>query len=496
MPLDPRTPVIVGVAQRTWRGGDAPDPIEMCAEVVGAAAADAGAGDALLRRAASFGVVDIASRRWSDPAALIAARLGLAPAETLRTELGGDGPLLLLSDIAARIAAGELDAGVICGAEALATLSRVARDGGEPDWTALDAGAAPTRVLGSDRPPANAPEIAANLIAPVVMYPLFEHALWARAGGTLDEHRARLGRLWAGFSRVAAGNPHAWSPAAREAAEIATPAPDNRLVTQMYTKLLNSNIQTDQAAAVILCSAGVAAELGVPRDRWVFPRATAHACDHWFVSERQDLHSSPAIRFAGEHVLAHAGAGIDDVAVLDLYSCFPSAVQIAAAELGIDPFADARPLTVTGGLTFAGGPGNNYVTHAVAAMAQRLREEPAELGLLNAVGWYLTKHGVAAFGCAPPDRGFATANVQPRVDATPRRAVAAGVTGPATGESASVVLDRDGRPAVAAITAFLEDGRRAVAKSDAAQTLADLLGTPFTARPVTLGADGTFALAG
>ena len=495
MALDPRTPVIVGVAQRTWRDGDAPDPIEMCAEVVSAAAADAGAGDRLLKRAGSLATVDIASRRWADPAALVAARLGLAPAETLRTELGGDGPLLLLSDIAARIAAGRLDAGVICGAEALATLSRAVRSGDEPPWTELDDGAAPSRVLGSARAPASDAELAANLIAPVVVYPLFEHALWARSGLSLEAHRAQLGDLWSGLSQVAARNPHAWSPLALAGSVIATPTPDNRLVTQPYPKLLNSNIQTDQAAALIVCSAELAGALGIPRDRWVFPLATAHASDHWLVSERANLHSSPAIRHAGARVLAAADVGIGDVAALDLYSCFPSAVQIAATELGIDAFADARPLTVTGGLTFAGGPGNNYVTHSVAAMVDRLRDAPADVGLLNAVGWYLTKHAVAAFSGQPGPRAFNAATVQTAVDAGPRREVALGVTGPATGESASLVYDRDGFPAVAAITALLADGRRALAKSDDPETLAALADAPLTARPVTPGAAGTFTLA-
>ena len=140
-----------------------------------------------------------------------------------------------------------------------------------------------------------------------------------------------------------------------------------------YTKLLNSNIQTDQAAALILCSVETARALGVPRDRWVFPHAAAHAYDHWHVSERADLRSSPAIRHAGAAALAHAGTAIDEIDRFDIYSCFPSAVQISCAELGLDAFGDERPLTVTGGLTFAGGPGNNYVTHSIAAMAERLR---------------------------------------------------------------------------------------------------------------------------
>ena len=43
--------------------------------------------------------------------------------------------------------------------------------------------------------------------------------------------------------------------------------------------------------------------------------------------------------------------------------------------------AEERDLTVTGGMTFAGGPWNNYVTHGVATMVGVLREDPGDLGL-------------------------------------------------------------------------------------------------------------------
>jgi acetyl-CoA C-acetyltransferase len=488
--LDPRHPVIVGVAQRSWREGDAPDPIEMCAEVVAAAARDSGAGAALLRRAGAIGVVDIASRRWNDPGALVAARIGLEPAETLRTNLGGDGPQVLVSHLATRIEQGDLDAAVICGAEALATLGRLMREGREPDWTPMDDGAAPTRLLGADRAPATQAEMDANLIAPVVVYPLFENALWGAEGTTLDEHRARLGELWAGYAQVAAGNPHAWSPHAPSAQEIATPGPANRLVTLPYTKLLNSNIQTDQAAALILCSDEAARELGIARDRWVFPQAAGHAYDHWFVSERETLTGSPAIRFAARAALAATGAGIDDIAHLDVYSCFPSAVQIACAELGLDPWADARPLTVTGGLTFAGGPGNNYVTHAIAALVERLREDPEALGLTTAVGWYLTKHAVGVYGAREPRGPFTAAHVQDEVDATPRREVARGVAGRAAAESVSVVYSREGEPAVGTVLALFDDGRRALAKTTDPPTLEAMTGAPMAGVEVHLDGEG------
>jgi acetyl-CoA C-acetyltransferase len=495
MSLDPRTPVIVGVAQQTWREGDAPDPIEMCAEVVSGAAHDAGGGPELLRGAQALGVVDIASRRWSDPAALVAARLGITPAQTLRTQLGGDGPQLLVSELATQIASGALEAGVVCGAEALSTLARAMKDGREPDWPALDEGAQPSATLGEDRFPASEQETAADLIAPVLMYPLFENALWAQAGGTLEEHRLRLGELWAGLSSVAARNEHAWSRTARSAEQIATPGEGNRVVSLPYTKLLNSHIQTDQAAALILCSAGRAEALGIARDRWVFPHAAGHAYDHWFVSERENLRSSPAIRLAAAAALEHAGLTIGAVDRLDIYSCFPSAVQIACAEIGIDAWMDERPLTVTGGLTFAGGPGNNYVTHSIAQMAERLRESEGATGLVTAVGWYMTKHAVAVYGSAPPARGFAALRPQEQVDALPARSVAAGYTGAATGEAATVLYDIFGAATLGAVTALLDDGRRALAKTTDAGTLAALAEGPAQGRALRFDGAGGFVLA-
>ena len=472
MSPDPRQPVIVGVAQNTWRGADAPSPIELCAEVVAAAARDAGPGAALLRRVDALAVVDIASRRWNDPGALVAGRLGITPRATIRSNLGGDSPQVLVTRLAERIARGELDVAVVCGAEALATVGRALREERELPWEPVDDDVAPSDVIGADRAPASDEEIAANLIAPIVMYPLFEAALWA------------------GFSRVAAANPYAWSPQERTAAEIATPSPDNRLVTLPYTKLLNSNIQTDQAAALILCSDAVARELGIARERWVHPHAAGHAYDHWFVSEREDLHSSPALRFAARAALEAAGAGIDDIAHLDVYSCFPSAVQIACGELGLDPFAETRPLTVTGGLTFAGGPGNNYVTHAIATLVERLREDPGSLGLATGVGWYLTKHAVGIYGTAAPERPFTGAGVQAQVDATPKRASGAGVAGAATGEAASLVFSREGEPTVGALTALLPDGRRAVAKTADPADLAALCEAPVMGREVVLDGAG------
>jgi len=135
----------------------------------------------------------------------------------------------------------------------------------------------------------------------------------------------------------------------------------------------------------------------------VFPLAGADAHDHYHFTERDRLDRSPAVRAASFAALDAAGIGLDDVARFDLYSCFPSAVQITMGSLGLVGPAggDARPLTVTGGLGFAGGPANNYPTHAIARMVEELRADPGSIGLVHAIGWYATKHSVGLYSTTP-----------------------------------------------------------------------------------------------
>ncbi len=490
MVIDPQTPVIVGVAQATYRDGSTLDPIEMIAAVIADAGID-GTGDGrLIAKADILAVVDIASLQIPDPAALAAQKLGITPRATVRSVMGGDGPHALMADVCGAIARGEAEVGVVAGAEALATLSRAMKSGEMPQWPLQESSVKPTRTVGSDRPNTSAAEQAASLIAPIMIYPLFESALWARSGRTLEEERLYLGRLWARFAAVGQGNPYAWTQRAYSAEEIAFASPVNRLVNHPYTKLLNSNIQVDQAAAIVVCSVSVARSLGISPQRWVFPHSYASGHDHWFVSERADLHSSPALAAAGREALAGAGVGIDEIAYLDLYSCFPSAVQIAAIELGIDLETDARPPTVTGGLTFAGGPGNNYVTHSLATMVKRLREDPGSLGLVTGVGWYLTKHAVGIYSTDPPKRPFSSTSVQAEVDLLPVRLVAEGYAGKAIAESSSTLYERDGSPSLGMITALLPDGRRALGSTRDLDSLAILTSGPVAGRPVVFSGSG------
>lgn len=233
-----------------------------------------------------------------------------------------------------------------------------------------------------------------------------------------------------------------------------------------------------------------AREAGVPEDRWVFPVAGADTHDHWFLSERHDLRSSPAIALAGTSALSLAGIDIDDVAHVDLYSCFPCAVQIAARELGLAVDDPGRSLTVTGGLGFAGGPGNNYVSHSIASMTERLRGDPGTFGLVTGLGWYSTKHAIGVWSTTPPAAGFRHETPQDAVDALPRRSPAPDFEGDATIETYTVVYDRDGDPELAVVSVLTSDGSRAWGNITGRDDMVGLTETEGCGRAVRLASGG------
>ncbi|MEY2566926.1 MAG: acetyl-CoA C-acetyltransferase [Actinomycetota bacterium] len=491
MPVDPRTPVVVGVGQTLRRlesAAGASEPADMVVEALRLAAEDSGAGSALLERADSVRVIEILSWRYPNPAALIAERVAASPREQAKSSTGGNSPQMVLNDAAAAIQRGDLDVVLITGAEAMNTrvLARKTKDW--LDWTTQPPETPAPLLLGTEQAGTNDVEMARALALPTQVYPIFENAVRAAAGEGIDEHQEKVAQLWSRFSAVAAANPYAWTPVARSAEEIRTVTPDNRMIGFPYPKYMNSNLQTDQAAAVVVCSVEAARSLGVPEDRWVFPHAGADAHDHWWVSERADLHSSPAIGAAGRALFELVGRGADDVAHVDLYSCFPSAVQIGAEELGLSL---DRPLTVTGGLCFAGGPGNNYVTHSIASMVETLRADPGALGLVTALGWYVTKHSLGLYSTEPPAGGFRSARPQDEVDALPRRDYTGEHDGPVSIESYTVMHERDGSPSLAIVACLLPDGRRAWGNSREPALLKSLTTDDLVGAAAHLQADGT-----
>lgn len=465
--IDGRTPVLVGVGQVVEREPSTDrleDPAALAARALQAAAEDAGV-PALLAQADTIHAVASASWSYRDLGAEVAGRLGISPARTVMSaRFGGDAGQALVNEAAQAIVDGRAAVVLVCGAEAGATLSHAQKAGVEPGWPDQAEDVAPDAVIGSERDPNTPAEVSAGLNLPVHAYALMEQALRGRSGATPDEHTARITSLWSQFSQVAAANPYAWSPEVRSAERLATADADNRMVSTPYPKLLCANLQVDLASGLVLTSASAAEAAGVPQDRWVFVHAGAAAHDEWFVSERGDLAASPAIRTIGRAALEHAGITIDDVGPVDLYSCFPAAVQIAAAELGLPVGDPDRPLTVTGGLTFAGGPGNNYGGHGIASIVPLLRAEPSAYGLTTSLGWYATKHALGVWSATPPARAFAS--LHPVLEPTPKRPSPASYDGPGVVESYTVDVRRDGSPRATILSVLTPEGARVLVRDE------------------------------
>lgn len=471
--LDPRLPVIVGVGQitiRPDRGQTSLEPADLMIEALRQAELDSG-GTGLLAAADAVRTVSQLSWRYRNVAALVAEAIGAHPGELATSVMGGNLAGVMIARAAAEIQAGEAEVIVLCGGEATRSVSMAKAAGAKPEWTVQAEDTPSPTTIGDERPLANEVEAARGVVMPVHIYPLFENALRARLGLTIDQHQQRLGSLWSAFAEVARNNPQAWIQSGFSPDEIATVSDDNRMISFPYTKRLCSNNQVDQGSGLIITSVAAAQAAGVPRNRWVFLHAGTEAVDHWNVSNRVDLCSSPALRLAGRDAFALAGITVDEIDHADLYSCFPAAVQIGAIELGLvdDPNANGNgwggvgarlPLTVTGGMSFAGGPWNDYTSHGVATMVDVLRHDPGSIGLCTANGGYTTEHAVLVLSTTPPRRGaYGYSEPQAEVDALPRVELDDAWIGPVTIESATVAHERSG-PTHALVAARTPNGNR------------------------------------
>ena len=346
MALDPRTPVIVGVGQQLQRIDDplaALAPVPFIAEAIRAAASDAGL--SAVPNVDSIRVVSFLSWRYRDPARFIADELGISTNETVATTMGGNSTQSLINATSVEIQNGDVDLVILCGGETSRTRKRARAANIDLPWPVVPEDVAPSRIMGEDLVMNHEYELSRRIVAPIQVYPMFETALRAAAGRDIDEHNAHLGRLWSGFSKVAAGNPYAWIRKEMTPEEIITTGPRNRMIGLPYTKVMNSNNDVDQSAAIIMCSVATAERLGIARDKWVFPIAGTDCHEHKYISERMTFSETPAVKLGGRLALELAETSIDEIDIVDLYSCFPSAVQLGAMSLGL---ALDRQLTRTG----------------------------------------------------------------------------------------------------------------------------------------------------
>ncbi len=458
-----RAPVFVGVAQYVGREADptaAPDPVTMLADVATRAAYDTGVGQPLFAHVDTYLQIPLAYWTPGNGAALVAERLGIGErARVQHTGGGGEIGVLAANHLAAEIMAGRTEVALMTGGQIWKTYERAKAAGVELNWPAGgDPTGADDRFGDTSKPMVSETEERHGLTRPIQAYPLFENALRAAQGMTLSEHAQRLGEMMTEFTAVAAANPYAWFPTERSAEELATPTPENRMIGFPYTKYLNAVLNTDQAGAYVMTSAAKAQELGIPEDRWVFWWGGHNAAEEaWFASTRPNFAECPSMKDSSVGALDQAGVGVDDIALFDFYSCFPVAVRMACAMLGINEL-DPRPFTVTGGLPYAGGPGSAYNMNSLAAMVERLREDDRSIGMVTGNGFFLTKHAAAVLSARPKHGGWDRLDGPPPSESmeTAPAIPDGSATGPGRIQAYTVMHDRDGQPSVGYICGQLD----------------------------------------
>jgi acetyl-CoA C-acetyltransferase len=481
MNLDPRTPVIVGVGQAAERVDDpdyrAMSPVELAAAAAQAAIDDCG-GTAV--PAAIDTIAGVRQFEISGPVASavlgrsnnyprsVAKRIGAEPARAILEIVGGQGPQHLISELAAEIAAGRSEVAMVFGSDATSTLRHFARADTKPDFSETVDGDLEDRGHGIEKLISRYTVIHGLTSAPI-QYALLENARRAGTGLGPEEYLRRMGELFAPFTKIAAGNPFAAAPVERSVDELITVTERNRMISEPYPRLMVARDQVNQGAAALLMSVEAARRLGVPEENWVYLHGRADLEEQPLL-QRPDLGHAPSAVMAVREALAMAGIGVDDVATFDLYSCFPVPVFNICDGMGIAP-DDPRGLTLTGGLPFFGGAGNNYSMHAVAETVSQMRSTPGQFGLIGANGGLLSKYSVGVYSTTPaewkPDR---SPQLQAQVAGWPTQSVTENADGTGTVETYTVRRD-DGRP-TGIVMGRLDDDSRFLSTTEDGELIA------------------------
>jgi len=473
--LPPQTPVLVGVAavQRKYASSDweqGVEALELMELALRNAAVDAGATE-LLARADEI-MVPQGIWKYSDPGSLLARAFGATEARTVLAELG----ILqqsLITRACQRIGSGDAEVVLVVGAEAKyrALCAKIA--GGRAEET-MQCDDSPDILMQPDAELWSEIESAAGLGMPVGYYSIIDSALRYKKGQSVASHRDEMAAMYARFSEVAALNPQAWSDEPVEASFIREYSRGNRMLAFPYTKLHNSQWNVDQGAGLIFCSVKVAKELGIERSKWVFPRASTEANFMSVVAARKDLGANHGFRVAGRVASELAGVNFQDLKLREIYSCFPAAVRVQLQEFGMDNDGE---LSVTGAMTFGGGPLNNFVFQATVKMAQLLRAQPSEVGLVTSVSGMLTKQACALWSSAPGSAPWAFSDVTGEVRQDSELCeLLADYSGPGVVAGYTVLFQGDD-PWRGVAVFDLPGNKRTVAYTECTKLMSQLMGT-------------------
>ncbi|MFK7863109.1 MAG: acetyl-CoA acetyltransferase [Pseudohongiellaceae bacterium] len=475
---EPNTPILVGVGQFTEKDV-APElamsPMDIAAQAAKSAVIDTGC-QQLVSQIDTISVTRIFPDsylnprvpnpfgRAENPPRAVARRLGANPERAIYGTIGGNTPQKTVNEFAERISRNEIELALLTGSEAINTAQSAIRGGIDLQWQESDEGSLDDRGMGEAMSTEH--ERAHGITAPTYAYPLFENAIRGQLGHSISEHMLSMGKLFEVFTHVAANNPFSFYGQRRSAQELAEVTAENRMISFPYPKWMNSRDSVNQGAAVIMTSVAKARALDIDPTKWVFLHGCGEANDKIMVTDRVNYHSSPALKLNSKKAFQMAGKTIEDMSFMDIYSCFPSAVEVACEALGLQ-FNDNRGLTVTGGLPFFGGPGNNYSMHGIATMVPLLRKEPDKFGLITANGGRLTKHATGIYSATPTLGSWQRENpadYQAEILREPSPDLALQPSGWGKIETYTVACDRQG-PRKGIVVGRLADGRRFLANT-------------------------------
>ncbi|MBN44416.1 MAG: acetyl-CoA acetyltransferase [Rhodobiaceae bacterium] len=473
--INPKTPVLVGsgqITQKIENFEDAKNPIEIMHEASLLAIQDTGIED-LQNYIDSVVTVRFifdsgAGARppfsiFKNPPKSLANKLGINDAETFYGPTGGNTPQFLLNIFAERISHGQSEVVLLSGSECFSTMRKASKNGKKTGWGDNIVG---NRIdLGYEKPGGTDNEIKHGIAFPVNVYPLFETAIRARMGNSIEKHQNYLGELFSPFTKIAKDHPNAWFPTERSASEISNVTETNRYIGYPYTKFMNAIMEVDQSATLIMMSEEKANQFKIPKEKRIYLHGCADINEVWNVTERPDLHSSKAIKLMGEKAFSMSKWNIDEIDFIDLYSCFPSMVELGREALGIG-LNDKRNLTVTGGLPYFGGAGNNYVTHSIATIMDKLRENQGSKGLCTSNGWFATKHGIGLYSSEPFEGEWKRENpdsYQKYIDDLPKPIVEENPVGDAKIETYTVANGKDGPQMGIIIGRLIKNNNRFIA---------------------------------
>jgi len=426
--------------------------------------------------------------RYRNPGGEIARAIGADRAVSLLASVGVL-QQTLIGDACRAIAEGEAHTALVVGGDAGYRILRAQIQGVRAQERQQDD--VPGLSLSPKDELRHPAELRAGMKMPVGLYAIMESAFRAHSGWSVDSHRDRLARMYSRFSEIAADNPSAWNRKRIDADTIRNASERNPMQAFPYTKLHCSTWNVDQAGALLFCSASRADELGVAHGKRVYPLASTESNHMVQVSARADIAACPGAGIAGRAALDAAGLTIADVDLVDLYTCFPIAVEAYAAELGLSL---ERDLTVTGSMAFAGGPFNNYVLQATCRLGELLRAGRGRHGLVSSVSGVLTKQAFGLWSREPAPDGFVLRDVSddvaravrilPILDAAIGSATIAGYT----------VLHERGSPPKGVAVVDAESGGRAVVQTEDPALIARMESVELCGAAVRLGEGHSFTM--